>query len=940
MLAVTAFCEPLERRTLLSTILWSNRGGPGSDTDAFQATYGSLATAQSARAIVDRALQDWQDVIVDFNYGGGGNTYTLSISASDLGGGGRGVTTGLAVDGDGKPTSATITMDDNGGGAGWYFDPNPSDDAEFTTLLNGFTANGPNSLNGNDYYRTFVHEVGHAMGIAIGSGLAINSLLTDTGIADPVSQDPGAATENLFLFNGASTNATMTETGGGHIYEGPSVNFNGNPLPTAPFDLMNAGRTVGFPPPTCELITDLNAYILQDAYNYTVQLPVFDQHVLRQREHDDGRVDRERRAGDSDDGITIDMDGGVRVQVNGTSETLAGIAVSSINVLADGGNDIVSVGDGVTVPTTLNGDAGNDQLFGGDVTMNGGAGNDMLHGSIGADSLAGDAGNDTLFGLDGADTLAGGADDDEIHAGTGVNSVTDGVGNDFIDLSANSAAVTYTTGGGNDTVVGTAFNDRIVGSAGNNRIDGRGGRDQINGNGGFDDLLGGADSDVFVLTAGTSTIDGGTGQDTFSVAGTSGAYSIQRAGLFNAPAALVQGPSVGRTLLAVEDVQILPPFIDPASSVLVRDLQGTDVKTVLLNRIETFGVVTTNNYTGSIAIEGTGADDNIRVADSNSFPGGAGSIATAYLPWGMVGIDDLDPGFASLTIFGLAGNDDIKVDPAARLGATTGIILDGGGGNDTLSADSTLLGGAGNDLLLGAASNDVLDGGDGDDVFVGGGGTDAVSGGSGADSILVQGTGIADTIDATFPGATLVTTTNGVSTTYLAIAAAGVEKLDVRAGDGADVIGVQLTATIDVVVDGGGDALPAVDRLNLLGTGGDDAITLNGNLVTMGGSPITATRMEVFKVDGLGGADVITYDGVNGVSEQINLVGSATPAAGRIDVPGVASFNFAGVETFDVNGNDGTLGDTDTLAVSGTNGVDRFVIKTDAAGTVPTPCSS
>src|SRR5262249_43538479 len=58
--------ELLEARRLLSNIVWTNRGGTGSDTDNFAATYGTNATA--ARAIVDRAIDDWQKVIVDFNY--------------------------------------------------------------------------------------------------------------------------------------------------------------------------------------------------------------------------------------------------------------------------------------------------------------------------------------------------------------------------------------------------------------------------------------------------------------------------------------------------------------------------------------------------------------------------------------------------------------------------------------------------------------------------------------------------------------------------------------------------------------------------------------------------------------------------------------------------------------------------------------------------------
>src|SRR5947208_1899387 len=94
--------EPLEERTLLSTILWTNRGGPvaqggsGSDSDNFQAIYG--ASASAARAVVDQAINYWENVIVDF-----GNITTingpvhldaflLDISATDLGDNLRGET--------------------------------------------------------------------------------------------------------------------------------------------------------------------------------------------------------------------------------------------------------------------------------------------------------------------------------------------------------------------------------------------------------------------------------------------------------------------------------------------------------------------------------------------------------------------------------------------------------------------------------------------------------------------------------------------------------------------------------------------------------------------------------------------------------------------------------------------------------------------------------
>ena len=73
-------CESLEDRRMLSTISWANRV----TSDNF-GIYG--ANADLARQIVDRAIADWERVIDDFNYTGGGNTYAqrygLHISRHD-----------------------------------------------------------------------------------------------------------------------------------------------------------------------------------------------------------------------------------------------------------------------------------------------------------------------------------------------------------------------------------------------------------------------------------------------------------------------------------------------------------------------------------------------------------------------------------------------------------------------------------------------------------------------------------------------------------------------------------------------------------------------------------------------------------------------------------------------------------------------------------------
>ena len=122
----------------------------------------------------------------------------------------------------------------------------------------------------------------------------------------------------------------------------------------------------------------------------------------------------------------------------------------------------------------------------------------------------------------------------------------------------------------------------------------------------------------------------------------------------------------------------------------------------------------------------------------------------------------------SYQVYGLGGDDTILVSIARGSTAPdSGDYLDGGDGNDTITAagtDDVLAGGAGNDILRANAGNDiiygdatdanedgvvdpagidgevggndVLDGGDGDDMLHGGGGDDTLLGGNGKDSLF------------------------------------------------------------------------------------------------------------------------------------------------------------------------------------------------------------
>ena len=70
--------ESLEPRRLLSQILWTNQGSTSSDIDGFNSVFGSNAT--TARNVVASAVTMWAKIISNFNYSGGGNTYSITIT--------------------------------------------------------------------------------------------------------------------------------------------------------------------------------------------------------------------------------------------------------------------------------------------------------------------------------------------------------------------------------------------------------------------------------------------------------------------------------------------------------------------------------------------------------------------------------------------------------------------------------------------------------------------------------------------------------------------------------------------------------------------------------------------------------------------------------------------------------------------------------------------
>ena len=173
----------------------------------------------------------------------------------------------------------------------------------------------------------------------------------------------------------------------------------------------------------------------------------------------------------TNDGDTIDItetSSTIEVDLNGQILSYPLANLSSLEVRAKGGDDVVRRLGGTTFTVVVKGGNGNDRLEG--------------NGAI-----------DHLFGNAGRDLIKGGAGDDFIDGGIGYD--------------------TLRGGNGNDTIIGNKGNDRVFGQSGNDILSGNEGNDILVGGTGDDMISGEADEDVLIGGSGIDVMEGNNGGD-------------------------------------------------------------------------------------------------------------------------------------------------------------------------------------------------------------------------------------------------------------------------------------------------------------------------------------------------------------------------------------------------------------------------------------------
>ena len=936
-----------------TTIQWTNRG----PADGFDAIF--TTNAPRARATVDAALRDWARALPQLNRPStpGADVIPITINANTNMAGNCGGSASGVFDSDGWPIGGAINI--NGLATEWFVDPTPNEHSEFLgTAQNAFAGDAQSGSPGAgrcDLYTLVTLEATHILGITSNA----NSRYLKSSSTRQVTTNGNTCSGpgNLFEFSGSRTRHLMTSHDSGAGDTGVPVHSS-EPCATFTADdgvQMTGADDVGnawFERSRRYLPGNQIATILSDVYDYNLVEPerwgtfyaTLNGTELLIRGGNTAIV-----SGASSDVITVARSGGDIVasvdignDVLGTGATDEFVSrftpgqVTSVRILADSGDDTINIGSGLAVPVNINGGQGADTIsvadaVGGPVTVDAGdgddtvsgasnvtagngndtvsgastvtagSGDDTVTGTLGADNLNGAAGSDVLTGLGGNDTLAGGTEDDKLFGGTGSNTLTDGSGNDLVDLSENALPLNYTTGGGDDTVIGTLFPDTLTGSSGADRLEGRGGDDTLTGGAGNDTLIGGDGTDNLVGSSGSDRILGEGGSETITWNNGDGSDVIEGGAgdsdklVVNGAAAedfLSVAPGTG-SRVAIERTNLVPFSLDVAS---VEDLEiaagdGDDNLTLgsLADSEVRNAVMGTGGGGDTVTLHGSQAADNLEVTP------GALSLQLLGVPYGAVvtGVDGAD----TVVVDSLAGRDTLSVNP---VGSSSYVVSPTG-------AHSMSAVGLADPRLGGARLEQLVINGEGLGERL-----DLVSP-AGADTFNVVPGAAADAGEVIVNG-TLGIRFNNLGPTGM-VETAGATREDTVIYNGT-ANNDAFTVMSDGVSVALGDRIPLLPTsaatLTLRGDAGDDAFALAAGL------PFTTTNIN-------GGAPLTDSLALSGGTGPVALNAQTATITGYGGAVKVAALERVATEQ------DGSP--TTTLDIAGTTGVDDYAYVPSGADT-------
>lgn len=358
----------------------------------------------------------------------------------------------------------------------------------YTPTSNGFDSKG--LVKGGYAYNTFVHEIGHALGLAhpFGPNFGYGSF-PDVDDAN----DYGYRNFNQGIFTAMSYNYGWEK----------EFDPEGN-------GIGNRGYVGG--PMAFDIHALLNLYAPNQASNGNNTYKLTDTLAYWKTIYDVGGID------------TL-VYTGTRATTISLNEISPHLSENAMMTRLSGKNAGFLIAFDVSIERAVGG-AGNDLILGNaaDNFLSGRGGNDTLEGGDGGnDRLLGGDGNDSLTGLEGRDFLQGGNGDDALAGEHGTVSGPGSQGNENDDRLYGDAGNDYLDGHlGNDYLSGGPGNDQLRGGLqdgwGKDILDGGPGDDELRGGPAGDIIRGGLGRDILLGDDGGSAYDGADVFDFNSVA--------------------------------------------------------------------------------------------------------------------------------------------------------------------------------------------------------------------------------------------------------------------------------------------------------------------------------------------------------------------------------------------------------------------------------------
>ncbi|WP_212612133.1 peroxidase family protein [Sphingomonas lacunae] len=475
----------------------------------------------------------------------------------------------------------------------------------------------------------------------------------------------------------------------------------------------------------------------------------------------------------------------------GTVETLTSSATGVVGDNWTGFPFLVRTFTGTAGDDIANG-ANASNLLGGSDTMDGGAGNDVLNGRNGNDVITGGVGNDTINGGTGTDTavFAGASSNFTLSSNGTTITVTDNTGTEGVDTVTQVESLRF-NGVNHSVVTGTTLANTINGAGGNEAIFALAGNDTINGGGGNDLIYANGGNDFITqasATGGRDFVDGGDGEDTFTI--TTDTTSAESFVIYTRAAALEA--VAGLTLNANTEIVItrngaVMAELDNIEEIVVSTLRvtspgGANGGTVSGDSISVVGDFnqTSLNF-NTITIDGNAGNDTVDISALESAHrivftsnGGQDTIVGELRPQDIVNMDPnaetpshhatalpmveetpvpvaameaLAPEAVMDAPVAVAMEAPAPVEEAAPVAMEAPAVVEEAApvameAPTSVAApetapvmDQVFQGGSASDILVADAGDDRLSGGSNDDYLFGMEGDDFLSGGSGNDGL-------------------------------------------------------------------------------------------------------------------------------------------------------------------------------------------------------------